>query len=247
MPQLCSVVRRSGIFLRKQPVLTDVALWLVVVPYTGKAIFLTIIASAGWNTQLPGTGAPGATDAFPLVLAIGLVVLLCQLWAEAAALTVAKRLLSRNAGRVRTSFRAVLRQSRGVVLPILLTEILWVCSTMLWGLLFILPGIVYATRAIFFPIIIVAEGKRYRDALRASIAIVRGRTLLTLIRVLGIMIVAFVPYALTGIAIDALAIDVAPWPIRLAGITITNLLLGFGVVAYEVMLTMLYAEMKKGK
>lgn len=66
-----------------------------------------------------------------VVLHIAMIILLT--WGIACTLTVGRRMLQAKSGRLRTSFNAVQGQARGLIIPLLLTDILRGCITLLWG------------------------------------------------------------------------------------------------------------------
>lgn len=244
MTSVLSIAGRSWAFVRSQPVMMDIALWLIAVPYAVADILTMIMGQAGWHTILLTPPPPGRINAAPLILAINIAAALFHVWGEASALTAAKRLISRNAGRARTSFSATARQARGLIIPLLITEILWSCNMLLWSLLFIIPGIIVATLTFFCPVTTVAEGKRYRDALRASAAVVKKHLAATFMSILGILALAFGPAIALNIALIELTADTPWWTGLLAGI-FSNLVWGFSVVLFETMCTIAYADLKK--
>lgn len=148
-----------------------------------------------WNKE---AGFMGFTDAqqhmFTLIIVIATVLLVViMLWGAACVLLVGKKLVHSPAGRNRTSLAAVAREGRFFIVPLLLTGILRSCIGLLWSLLLIVPGIIYAIRTTFYTIIIVAEDISYRAALRQSIVLVRGHTWQVLWRLAVIFTVIYGP------------------------------------------------------
>ncbi len=97
---------------------------------TALLVFLPLVAI--YELDPPsGLRSPEQT-AVLVVLNIAAFVFLT--WGIACTLTVGKRLLQAKAGRLRTSFKAVQGQARGLVVPLLLTDILRLCIAVFWGL-----------------------------------------------------------------------------------------------------------------
>jgi hypothetical protein len=224
----------------------DIAVWLIAVPMAVAQAAEVLLHGAGWHTDLFAAAPAGVISAVPLLLLLQLAVALFQLWGEAAALVVAKRLLTRNAGRARTSFRATARQARGLVIPILGAEILWLCSTVLGLIFFVIPGLVIGTRSVFCDVATVAEGKRYRGALRASAAVVRGHTARTFLIVAGILLTAFIPPLLIDIALTGLT-DSAHILLKLLGIILSTIVWAECIVFFETMMMVAYGDAKKDR
>ncbi len=84
--------------------------------------------------ELPFEAEQPQQIAVLVVLHVAAIVVLT--WGVACTLTVGKRLLQAKAGRLRTSFTAVQAQARGLIIPLLLTDILRACITLLWALPF---------------------------------------------------------------------------------------------------------------
>ena len=232
-------------FLRKQPVFASIALWLLAVPYTLADITRELLERGGWQTGFfPSAGPQDSQrlNALPLIIAINLAVLLLHAWADSANLIVARRLLKKNVGRARTSFKAVARQARPFIVPIILTSILWVCQLGLGLVFLIIPGVIIGTRTFFFPMATVAEGKLYRASLRRSTEVVRGRTVRTLWNIMVIAAVVFLPVSIMTFFIDR-AIEAAPFGVVVIGRFLANTLLAIGVVTCDILMTLLYVKL----
>lgn len=130
------VLRFVGVgwtFFWRQPALVRASLLLV---------FLPLLAS--YALSAPADGQRPESMAVLVVLHLTAIILL--VWGIACVLTVGKRLLQAKSGRTRTSFRAVQSQARGLIVPLLLTDILRACIAFLWGLpllAFVLGFVVY--------------------------------------------------------------------------------------------------------
>lgn len=186
MPNIFSIIAESWDFQRRQPVLTQVLFWFVILPLTGTNIVMRFLSPSGMATL----------QISPAFIVGWLGVLLFQLmllWGIACMLLVGNRLLTHNAGRSRTSFRAVRNQAVSFVIPLFLTGVLRTCITFLWSLLFIIPGIIYQIRTTFYAVVTVCDRTPYRAALHKSKDLVRGQTWRVLKYLLGLSLCIFVP------------------------------------------------------
>lgn len=127
MKRAAAFIGEAWIFASKQPALLRSGFFLVFLPML-----------AGEILPLPESDARPEIIAVAVVAQLALAVLV--LWGSACTLTVGRRLLQAKAGRTRTSFMAVQEQARGLVIPLLLTEILRSCIAFFWAL----PGIAAA-------------------------------------------------------------------------------------------------------
>ncbi len=128
-----------------------------------------------------------------VIICVQIALSIITVWGIACVLLVGRKLVQSRAGRTRSSFGAVRREAAGYVARLFLTGILRDCITILWGLLLIVPGVIYAIRTAFYSVIIIDEETAYRDALKRSRAIVDGHTLLVFFAMLGMTIVVFAP------------------------------------------------------
>lgn len=179
-------------FAYKQPALKGVGLWFFLIP---GALMNMLSTVSEWNKE---TGFMGLIEAqqniLTVILTIAILLLaVIMLWGESCVLLVGKKLVHSRAGRNRTSLVAVAREGRSFIVPLLLTGILRLCIGLLWSLLLIIPGIIYAIRTAFYMIAIVAEDTAYRAALQQSISIVRGHTWQMCWRLAVILIVLYGP------------------------------------------------------
>lgn len=135
-------VGSSWTFFWRQPALRTATMTLVFPP---------LLAMSYLDTDAAVGSAEQAAVLF--VLYVGATVVLT--WGTACVLTVGKRLLQAKAGRLRTSFKAVRGHAAGLIVPIILTEILRGCITLLWGL----PAValtIYAMSTIDVPLLLEA-------------------------------------------------------------------------------------------
>ncbi len=183
-----SLIGSSWTFYRRQPALNHVGFWLLFLPLLATNILLRLayLVEEGMLTVQNETAAVGF-----LVLTLGLGVVM--VWGTAGVLVIGKRQLKSSAGRTRTSFKAVARQARPLVIPLILTGLLRGALTILWGLLLVVPGIYYSLSTTFYPVVLAVEGKSYRAALRQSRNVLRGQWWPGIIRFILLSIFLFVP------------------------------------------------------
>lgn len=108
-------------FFWRQSALRPAAFLLVFLPMVGIRYL-----------DLPSGVATPQQAAILVVLTIAGLVLLT--WGVACTLTVGKRLLQAKAGRTRTSFKAVRSHAKGLIVPLILTDILRACIAILWSI-----------------------------------------------------------------------------------------------------------------
>lgn len=198
LPSVFSLIGTSWGFARKQPVLRSVVVWLLILPSAISNILTTVLQ---WNDDEKFVAFTDDQRMMLSFMIVGGVILftLVIVWGQACVLVVAKRLLNTRAGRSRTSLKAVCGEGRHFIIPLLLTEILRGCITLLWTLLLIIPGIIYAVRTSFADVVVVGEGVAYRKALRRSAEVVRGKTWATLWRLVGVFLLLYVPLNLLSL------------------------------------------------
>jgi|CXWL01.1.fsa_nt_gi hypothetical protein len=187
MPGVFALIGQSYAFCRKQSALIGVGFWLLFLPLSGINLLASFIKEAHRNI--------GAENGAPLLLSALCVMLLgiLLMWGVSCVLVIGSRLLAAKAGRSRTSFKAVRTEAKAFIIPLILTGLLRGIITLLWGMLLIIPGVIYSIRTIFFSIIIVDEGIGYRPALRKSRDIVRGHTFPVIMKILLMSLFLFIP------------------------------------------------------
>lgn len=222
----------SWAFFRRQPALLSVLLWLVILPSA---------AIEAMDAYWPESDVPSVRGIGELSFVVAMIVMLfLMLWGLACTLLVARRMLQSKAGRSRTSFSAVRRESIKLILPLFFTSLLRGIITVYWALpylaaslafvmlsrecqlglrdmadaasprdamaafyrgcsplLLLLPllifPIVYCLRTFFWGAVVAGEKLKYRDALRRSRDVVKGRGWPTLGALLGLGLLLFVP------------------------------------------------------
>jgi uncharacterized membrane protein len=128
-----------------------------------------------------------------LLLIVDLILSIIILWGSICVMLIGKRLLRKKAGRSRSSFRTVRLEASHFVLPLFFTAILRACFTIFWGLLLIVPGIIYALRTSFYNLTVIFEGKTLRRALRRSKVITYGRLKWMFWYLLALLVVLYAP------------------------------------------------------
>lgn len=232
MPPVFSLLADSWTFARKQPAIVPTAFWFLFLP--------TLLLSQLSRLQetLPYF-ASQTTESIVVLLLLFLALGLVTAWGSACVLLIGRRLLQAKAGRTRTSFKAVWTQTQSYYLPYLLTGILRSLFAFLWLLLLVVPGIVYLVRTAFFPVVIFAEDTAYREALRRSKNMVRGRFWHVLLSLLLLTFTTLVPAEILASMTDAMA-ENAPYPITLAADIISSFLSSLSITLYLLTLTGLY-------
>ncbi len=252
-------------FVHKHPVLQHVTLWLIIVP----AYLNTIFSRLQEQSDIVIDGTLPSTRMMMLYLLLVLLILIVSTWGIAAILVVAKRLLGSPAGRTRTSIRTVLAQGAAFVPQLILTDILWTCTTflltlpalvaggvLLWHfnlpvaagvvaiVLAILP-VVYMIRTSFYSVVIVGEGIAYRAALKQSSALVSGRTWSIALHLFVLSLLSFAPAVLFSAIVEGFVGEMSLG--SLAGIsanTAESALQGIGQLLFMICTVSLYSEMR---
>lgn len=134
------ILSESLRFMRKQPVLAHVVVLLLVLP----AVVQSILEFAWPSSAVPSLERIGQVG-------YAIAVLVCALtlyWGQAATLVISRRIVSSKAGRGRTSFAAVRKQSSTVVFPLIVTDILRTLVTLEWCLI---PAAAFIVMAVYLP------------------------------------------------------------------------------------------------
>jgi len=239
VPSLLSIIGEAWDFCRRQQTITHIGFWFIFLPSLG-SLFLT-------DLELHYKEAIELRPELQIALVIGyLAVVLVIMWGMVCTLSVGKRLLQAKAGRSRTSFKAVRQQSRASFLPFVLTSILRGVLTFLWGILLIIPGIVYFVQTAFFPVIVVCEGIAYRPALNRSREITRGQFWNVFLALLGTTLLTLIPALVLSSIFSYIAIG-APWQIILSADVASAILESIGMIMYLLSLIKLYAWFSPAK
>ena len=201
MPNLFAFIATGWELYKKQPVLNRITLWI---------LFPAMWLSSILNNPVLSPLSSNDTALFPLGLIGAVIIIVLVSVGQVSTLLVAKRLLGHPAGRNRTSIRQVLKQSQGLIIPLLLTGVLRACFTFLWGLLLIIPGIMYYIRTYFYDVFIVSEHQMYRRGLRASTTLAQEKTLTILLYIIGMYCILFVPVHILSYVLNTILAPQAP-------------------------------------
>ncbi|PIR48332.1 hypothetical protein COU80_05170 [Candidatus Peregrinibacteria bacterium CG10_big_fil_rev_8_21_14_0_10_55_24] len=247
IPNLFSLIGTSWDFFRKQPVLNGVLLWFIALPMMAMTLIDMATEAFPVFQDITNRGVIlGETDFRPLLayIVIEILLSLVMLWGIACILLVGKRLTVNRAGRTRSSLKTVRKEAVAFILPLLLTSILRSCFTFLWALLFIVPGVIYYIRTMFYHVALVCEGHPYRSALQRSSQIVRGATWKALGAMLGLSVVLFFPVIMIASILDTIAQRLDP-RLLVATAVIDSGLFAIVLVLFTISMILLYNELKK--
>lgn len=234
MPGIFELIGNAWNFCRKQPALIHVGFWLLLLPMLAITLLSRFIELQRFQNETQSGPATAAS--------LGIVALtVVFVWGLASVLVVGKRLLAAKAGRSRTSFKAVRREARAYIIPLILTSILRSIITFLWGLLLIIPGIIYTIRTVFYFIIIVEEGIAYRPALQRSKELARGQIWNIFWRVVALALFLF---GIISIVSDTLH-SFSDSPLALYGIDLlTDVFTTVSVVLFILCLIQMYGALR---
>lgn len=201
MPNLFTIIGAAWDFCRKQPVVLQAAFWFLFLP--------TFAGNMLADYQLSNMEELRSRPEILIVLALCQILLaLILLWGTACILSVGKRLLQAKSGRTRTSFKTVRAQAAGAFIPLLLTGILRNILTILWGILLIVPGIIYFFRTAFYPVVVVCEGLSYRPALHRCKELSHGKFWGITGSILGLTLLILVPAQIASGVLTFMADDI---------------------------------------
>ena len=174
-----AIIGTAWSFYRKQPVLNLIAFWLFFFPIAlldaVKGVINTVSAQETITIDNIQSMSPMELT---VMIPITIVLIYLMVWGQACTLMVAKKMINSSAGRARSSFKAVRKQAKKYIIPLFFVGIIRSATTLLWMLLFIVPGIIYAVRTAFFDIIMIDSGKVVygRTTLKKSQELVKGYT-----------------------------------------------------------------------
>ncbi len=144
------LLREAWAFLRSQPALLHVLLWLMIAPLVAfDALTLYWPQSDVESIRQIGSVGYGLAS---------LLFIVTTFWGLACVLLVGRRMVINRAGRSRTSFRSVRREASALIFPLFFTSLLRSIVTIEWALLALIPGIFAVTalpecRATFSPVL----------------------------------------------------------------------------------------------
>ncbi len=234
MPSVFSLIGQSWTFARKQPILMQTGLLLLFLP------LLVMGVLSDYLESIKDQAVPN--EALTIMLsAIGIVSMsVVIVWGTASVLLIGSRLLAAKSGRSRTSLSNVSSEAASFIVPLLLTKILRSIFCVLWGILLIIPGIIYAFNTAFYAIIVVLEGVQYRKALKMSSALMEGRRLEVYWKIIALSLLLFVPPSIVAAAIQTLPYNEAPY----VADVVNNLLYAGSLVLFTLSMILLYGSLK---
>lgn len=200
MPNAFALINESWSFSRKQPVLLQVGFWLLFVPMLVMNLLSSYLKTAEQTITNENIGP--ITLAILSILALTVIVM----WGTACLFVVGGRLLAAKSGRNRTSFKAVRTEAMKAIIPLLLTNILRGIFTLLWTILLIIPGIIYALNTAFYGVTVVLEGVGYRAALKRSNTLMKGKKASIYTTIILLSILLFLPSYL----VEAMIVKTSP-------------------------------------
>jgi uncharacterized membrane protein len=236
MPHILHMIGQSWEFARKQSALTQAGFWFLVLP----------ILAGGLLTEYEMNISDATAERPETVILFGLLyfaLALVTVWGDICILVIGKRLLQAKSGRSRSSFKAVCSETKALFFPYVLTSILRSIFTFLWSLLLIIPGIVYGIRTILYPVVLVCEGKTYRECLDRSKNIVKGQFWPLLGSLLILSILLLLPAQIFS-ALFTMMAEGAPPAIVLAAHTASAIVVALSIVLYTLCLILLYGHFK---
>lgn len=201
MLTISALLRSAWIEYRRQPVLNEAVLWLIVLPLFGTSIIGRLSGISG-DPYWQGYEAPEEAR-WPM---FGLIILLNVfiIWGTAVVLVSTR---DRSKSYTFSDARAAAAPLIG---PLFLTIVLRLCLTALWTLVLIVPGVLYSLRTVLAEPIVALEGVSYRPALERSIALIKGRTTHVAWLLVGASLALFFPIGLLLGIIEAIVQAIDP-------------------------------------
>lgn len=129
------LIGEAWTFAQKQPALFSVFFWFLMLP-----TILIDVADVYWPQSTERDIESISLAAFGFAM---LILGFITYWGLASVFLVGKRMVVNRAGRSRTSFRSVRRESAGLILPLFFTTLLRAIVTIEWMLIAIVPAIAF--------------------------------------------------------------------------------------------------------
>ncbi|MBI2636167.1 hypothetical protein HYW84_02460 [Candidatus Peregrinibacteria bacterium] len=287
------LLSESWRFLLKQPALLSVLFWLLIAP----AVLLDMVRLYWPESDIESVRRIGTTG----FIVAQVVLAFLFFWGFASVLLVGRRMVKSMAGRSRTSFRSVRRESLRMIFPLFFTSLLRAIVTLEWAFLaaipammfllgsqtcratvspfisafgtfvntgtigfldpvlrkipmrcgpllialpLLLPAAVYQIRTAFFGVIVVSENLLYRDALRRSRDIVRGRTWSVLMTILVMAVSLYAPSVILSFAVGALLQTASPDAV-LFGAVAKDIVYAVATLLFILALTAFYGKLRR--
>jgi hypothetical protein len=213
-----------------------VALWLIFLP--------SVVTGLVLDYQMDHRDLMMVRPETALVLILIQIILsLFLVWGTVCLLVIGKRLLQAKSGRSRTSFKVVRSEAAALIIPFVLTSILRNIMTILWGILLIIPGIVYFIRTVFSPVVIACEGISYRPALRKSADVVRGNFWNVTLTMIGLGFLTLFPAQIFGTGFSLMAEGLPPAALLSAEVA-SSILFSLALTVYLFCLILAYGHFR---
>lgn len=232
IPRLLPLIGSSWDFCRKQQAVAHVLTWFLFLPMLGSSLLTDV--------ELRNKQVLEDQPELQILLVLAYIVLsLTIMWGSVCMLTIGKRLLQAKSGRSRSSFKVVRTQAGKLFIPYVLTTILRSIFLLLWTLLLIIPGLIYAVRTVFYPVIVVCEDTPYRAALARSKSVVQGKFWAVAGTVVGLALLTLIPAQILAGMFGIMAKD-APAGIMLAGGVASSIIIALSLTVYLLSLIQAY-------
>ena len=246
LPSPIILLQQSWQFYRKHAVFNAVVFWLLAVPFWILNVLQSVSFGNGSIDTAPYPPLLSTDDPVTLLLIILAILLLTLVttWGTASVLFVGKRLVTSRAGRTRTSFKAVRMEGLHLILPLLFTMILRSCFILLWGILFIIPGIIYAIRTALYQAVIVCEDRSSRSSLRESKILTKGHFWEVTTHLIVFVIALFGPAMLLDL-LFAVASDRIDGRLIFIGDVVGSVVFAYATMLFLLSIIALYSALKK--
>lgn len=193
MPTTFALIASAFQFFKRQPALMHVLLWMLALPALVVQILLRLIVFPGHTSNI---------STLILLIPVFIILILVIVWGLACVLLSVRRTMQTKAGRARTSFRTLRKESSAYVGPLISTYVLGALHVLLRFLLLIVPGILYSIRISFACVAVVCEDVSGLDALNRSVEITKGRTWRVYLTLLFLGVILFVPTRVLSFALE---------------------------------------------
>lgn len=128
-------------FYKSQPLLNQVLGWFFIAPLT--CSFVLDFIQTNYASLIEGALHISHRQLYSIGLGLEILITLWVLIGYACTFAIAKRIVKSAAGRNRSSLHSVFEDAKPIVLPLLLTNILRECITLLWMLPYTLCVVLY--------------------------------------------------------------------------------------------------------
>src|SRR3990167_8754996 len=120
------------------------------------------------------------------------------------------------------------------------------CGPLFLTIPLLLPAVIYQIRTVFFGVIITSENVRYRDALRRSRDIVRGKTWRVPFVILALALLLYIPSRVLTVVVGLLQQTAAPDIVLISAIA-DDIVYAIATLLFLLTLTAFYGKLSKEK